>query len=56
MSVILNCAGQPEFDSRQEQGFVFFSTAYLQALGPTQLPIQWAPAALSLGAKRQGHL
>jgi hypothetical protein len=25
------------------------------ALGPTQLPIQWVPGALSLGVKRAGR-
>jgi hypothetical protein len=33
----------------------FFSTASIQALGPTQSLIQWVPGDLSLGIKRQGR-
>jgi len=33
---------------------IFLSTAPRTALGPTQPPIQWAPA-LSLGVKRPGR-
>jgi hypothetical protein len=33
----------------------FFTTASRTALGPTQLPIQWVPGALSLGIKRSGR-
>jgi hypothetical protein len=32
-----------------------FSTSSRQALGPTQLPIQWVPETLSPGVKRLGH-
>jgi hypothetical protein len=32
-----------------------FTTASRTALGPTQLPIQWVPGALSMGVKRQGR-
>jgi hypothetical protein len=31
------------------------TTASRPALGPTQLPIQWVPGALSLGVKRPGR-
>jgi hypothetical protein len=33
----------------------FFSTASRPTLGLTQPPIQWVPAALSLGVKQQGR-
>jgi hypothetical protein len=36
-------------------GIFLFTTASRAALGPTQLPIQWAPGALSLGVKRPGR-
>jgi hypothetical protein len=49
-------AGQPGFDSRQEQRFFsIFATASRPVLGPTQPPIQWVPGALSLGVKRPGR-
>jgi hypothetical protein len=35
-------------------GIFLFTTASRTALGPTQPPIQWVPAALSLGVKRPG--
>jgi hypothetical protein len=35
--------------------FFLCATASRQALGPTQLPIQWVPSALSLGVKRPGR-
>jgi len=35
-------------------GIFLFTTASRTALGPTQPPIQWIPAALSLRVKRQG--
>jgi len=38
------------FDSWQRQG-IFFFTASSLALGPTLLPIQWIPGALSPGVK-----
>jgi hypothetical protein len=34
---------------------IFLTTASRTALGPTQLPIQWVPGALSLGVKRPGR-
>jgi hypothetical protein len=34
---------------RRELGIFLFTTASRTALGPTQLPIQWVPGALSLG-------
>jgi hypothetical protein len=40
------------FESQQGQGIFLFTTASRTALGPTQLPIQWVPRALSLGVKR----
>jgi hypothetical protein len=45
--------GDRGFESRQELGIFLFTTASRTALGPTQLPIQWVPAALSLGVTRQ---
>jgi hypothetical protein len=33
---------------------IFFSASPRSALGPTQLPIQWVPGALSQRVKRQG--
>jgi hypothetical protein len=36
-------------------GKFFFTIASRTALGPTQLPIQWVPGALSLGLKRPGR-
>jgi hypothetical protein len=41
------------FESWQGMGIFLFTTASRPALGPTQLPIQWVPGALSLGVKRQ---
>jgi hypothetical protein len=41
------------FDSRKGLGIFLFATAMSRtALGPTQLPIQWVPGALSLEVKR----
>jgi hypothetical protein len=37
------------FDSRRGLGIFLFTTASRKALGPTRLPIQWIPGALSLG-------
>jgi hypothetical protein len=34
---------------------LLFSTSSRPALGPTQLPIQWIPGALSPGIQRQGR-
>jgi hypothetical protein len=42
------------FDSRRGLGIFLFTTAYRTAPGPTQLPIQWVPGALSLGGKAAG--
>jgi hypothetical protein len=43
------------FDSRRGLGIFLFITASRTDLGPTQLPIQWVPGALSLGVKRPGR-
>jgi hypothetical protein len=43
------------FDFRRGLGIFLFTTASKTALGPTQLPIQWVPGALSLGVKRPGR-
>jgi hypothetical protein len=43
------------FDFRQVLGIFLCSTASRTAPGPTQPPIQWVPAALSLGVKRSGR-
>jgi hypothetical protein len=40
------------FDSRRGLGIFLFTTASRTSLGPTQLPIQWVPWALSPGVKR----
>jgi hypothetical protein len=42
------------FDSWRGLGIFLFGTASITALGPTQLPIQWVPGALSLAIKRTG--
>jgi hypothetical protein len=47
--------GDLEFDSRRGLGIFLFTTASKPALGPTQLPIQWVPGALSLELKRLGR-
>jgi hypothetical protein len=36
-------------------GIFLLTTASRPALGPTQHPMQWVPAALSLGVKRPGR-
>jgi hypothetical protein len=43
------------FESRQGLGIFLFTTASKLALGPTQPPTQWVPAALYLGVKRLGR-
>jgi hypothetical protein len=43
------------FESRQGPGIFLFTTASRTALGPTQPPIQWVPAVLSLRVKRPEH-
>jgi hypothetical protein len=43
------------FDSRRGMGIFLFTTVSKTALGPTQPPIQWVPAVLSLGVKRPGR-
>jgi hypothetical protein len=43
------------FDSRLGLEIFLFTTASRTALGPTQPPIQWVPAAFSLGVKRPGR-
>jgi hypothetical protein len=48
-------AGWQGFDSRQGEKIFLFSMESSPALGPTQSPIQWVPAALSQGVKRQGR-
>jgi hypothetical protein len=48
-------AGRPEFDSRQKQEIVLFSTVSTPALGPTQPLIQRIPRALSPGVKQLGR-
>jgi hypothetical protein len=42
------------FKSLRGLGIFLFITVSRTALGPTQLPIQWVPGALSLGVKRLG--
>jgi hypothetical protein len=42
-----------EFENRQGLGIFLFTTVSRPALGPTELPIQWIPGALSLGVKGQ---
>jgi len=36
-------------------GILLFTTVSRKVLGPTQLPSQWVPGALSLGVKRTGR-
>jgi hypothetical protein len=47
-------AGRTGFDSQQGQEIFLYSAASHLALGPTQLPLQWVPGALSSGVKRPG--
>jgi hypothetical protein len=46
---------RPRFDSRRELELLLFTTASRLALGSTQPPIQWAPAALTRQLKRSGR-
>jgi hypothetical protein len=48
------CAGRSGFDSGQGKEILLY-TAFRVALGPTQLPIQWVPGALSPGVKMPGR-
>ena len=43
------------FDSRQRQEIFVFSKTSKPALGPTHLPTQWVPGAISPGVKRPGR-
>jgi hypothetical protein len=43
------------FESRQGLGIFLITTASRPALVPTLPPIQWVPAALSLGVNRPGR-
>jgi hypothetical protein len=43
------------FYFRQGLGIFLFTIMSRMALGPTQLPIQWVPGALSLEVKQLGH-
>jgi hypothetical protein len=43
------------FESGQGLGIFLFTTESRPALGPTELPFQWAPGALSLGLRRLGR-
>jgi hypothetical protein len=51
---VLRRAGRPGFNSRQVQEIFPLSTAFRQALGPSQPPIHWTPVALSPGVKGPG--
>jgi hypothetical protein len=46
-------AGQPRFNSQNEQEMCLFSIAYRAAWGPTQPSIHWVLGALSLAVKHQ---
>jgi hypothetical protein len=43
------------FESRQSLGIFPFTAAFRPTLGPTHLPIQWVPGALSVGVKGPGR-
>jgi hypothetical protein len=43
------------FESRQDLRIFLFTISSRSALGPTPLPIQWVPGALSLGVERPGR-
>jgi hypothetical protein len=57
IEVLLSCRtglrGRSSSHGRAQ--FFFFSTSSRPALGPTQLPIQWVPRALSAGVKWPGR-
>jgi hypothetical protein len=44
-----------QFPAGAITGFFLFATTSRLALGPTQLPMQGVPGALSLGVKRLGR-
>jgi hypothetical protein len=45
----------PQVKNNCSAGNFLFITASRMALGPTQLPIQWIPEALSMEVKRPGR-
>jgi hypothetical protein len=49
--------GRPGFNFRRGERwhFFLFATASGQALGPTQLHIQWVPGAITMEVKRPGR-
>jgi len=47
-------AGRMVFDFQMDREFFLFASGFRQVLGPTQLPTQWVPRALSLEVKRPG--
>jgi len=51
----LNLLNDRGFDSRQGLGIFLVTTASRTALGSTQPPIPWVPAALYLGVSRPGR-
>jgi hypothetical protein len=54
--IALDCGPDDQvFKSWQGLGIFLFTTVSRLALEPTQLPVQWATGALSLGAKQPGH-
>jgi hypothetical protein len=53
--VSIRTIGVLGFDSRRGLGIFLFTTLSRTALGPTQPPSPWLPAALSLGVKRPGR-
>jgi hypothetical protein len=54
-SMITFTMGYMIWCSSPGRGWEYFTTASKPALGPTELPIQWIPGALSLGVKRPGR-
>jgi len=53
MSGIALCYGLDDrvFESREGVGIYLFTMASRPVVGPTQLPIQWVPGALSAGVR-----